>query len=201
MTNTFGTGRLFGRKKLNKTHNCWFIASSGSMGANGRMQAVADLAYQNYNFLGAEAMDVYCNDEGRIHFLGTIKSGHSYGEDMVFFPHGGSEDWVNAGVIAGLADTYKHLFYVEDGEGMIDVLVRAVSLLGQETDKIEGSSGWDAHEKITGICIRSAGEERTLRAFVDNAAKRGIRMKGYAIPYSEDIYSAKVISNTEPTIE
>ena len=151
------------------------------MAADGRMQAVAELAYQHYNTHGAEAMDVYCNDEGRIHFLGTIENSRAYGEDMVFWPYGGSEDWVNAGVVAGLADTYNHLYYVEDGDSMLPVLVKAVGLLGQETDKKEGETGWDAHLQITGICIRSYREKMTLQRYVNEATKQGIAMKCYGV--------------------
>jgi hypothetical protein len=158
------------QRKSTKNVNCFFIASSGSMAADGRTELVAHLAYEHCNAFGADSTDVYCNDEGRIHYLGNIgQRGGAFGHDMVFFPYGGSEDWVNPLIVAGLAETYNHLFYVEDGDSMVDVIAEANDIIESNT-------------KITGFLIRNAAEKKVIERYLEFATKKGVNLLAQSPP-------------------
>ena len=131
--------------------NCLFVIQSGSMAATGRTELLAELFGILYNMDGAESADVYANNDGRIHYLGNIKSRHPYGQDLWSIPYGGGEGWTNTKTLAGFIETYNHTFIFDDSDSMPELL-HSISEIVDES-KIND---------YTGILIRSGLEEKEI---------------------------------------
>ncbi len=160
------------RKHNPLNRNCLFVIQSGSMCQSGRTELLAELFGKVWDMNGADSADVYANNDGRIHYLGNIKSRHPYGQDLWSIPYGGGEGWTNTKTLAGFIETYNHTFIFDDSDSMPELL-HSISEIVDES-KIND---------YTGILIRSGLEEKSITRNLKRANELDQTLAPFA-PYS-----------------
>ena len=148
--------------------NCFFVIQSGSMCASGRTELLGVLFGKLYNMDGADSADVYANNDGRIHYLGNIKSSYPYGQDLWSIPYGGGEGWTNIKTLAGFIETYNHTFIFDDSDSMPELLQSVYEVVDESKE----------HD-FTGILIKNDEQVDYVAKEMERANQKGIDLVAF----------------------